>query len=146
MHIIEGALDCNNTTVQNNYIGPCGSDAQGQWADGISMSCANSVVRNNLINNPTDGGVVLFGAPGTRVENNTIWVEKVRVMFVFINYRLTVSKHTLLGGINMVDYLPWNGDYTGTVVTGNVILGGFATSGPQSGEESGTNANNALIK
>ena len=25
-----------------------------------------------------DGGIVLFGAPGTLVENNTIWVETVR--------------------------------------------------------------------
>jgi parallel beta-helix repeat protein len=77
LHIAEGSLNCNNATVQNNEIGPAGSDLFQQWADGISMACANSLVRNNMINNPTDGGIVLFGAPGTRVENNTIWVENV---------------------------------------------------------------------
>ena len=77
LHIQEGALNCNNVTVQNNDVGPCGSDAFQEWADGISMSCLNSVVRNNMINNPTDGGIVLFGAPGTQVYNNTIWVVNV---------------------------------------------------------------------
>lgn len=78
LHIAEGTLNCNNVTVQNNEIGPAGSDLFQQWADGISFSCRNGLIRNNMINNPTDGGIVLFGAPGTRVENNTIWVETVR--------------------------------------------------------------------
>ena len=78
LHIAEGGLLCNNVTVQNNDIGPCGSDVFQQWADGISVSCRSALVRNNLVNNPTDGGIVLFGAPGTLVTNNTIWVENVR--------------------------------------------------------------------
>lgn len=53
LHISEGALSCNNVTVQNNDIGPCGSDAFQEWADGISVSCQNSLVRNNMVNNPT---------------------------------------------------------------------------------------------
>ena len=53
LHIAEGALSCNNVTVQNNDIGPCGSDAFQEWADGISVSCQNSLVRNNLVENPT---------------------------------------------------------------------------------------------
>ena len=40
-------------------------------------------MHGNWIDNPTDGGIVLFGSPGTLVENNTIWVEN----------------NTLLGGI-----------------------------------------------
>lgn len=80
LHITQGNEDCNNVTVQNNDIGPCGSDLYGQWADGISFACRNGVVKSNLINNPTDGGIVLFGAPGTLVENNTIWVETVRII------------------------------------------------------------------
>lgn len=48
-----------------------------QWADGISMSCRNSVVRNNMVGGATDGGIVLFGSPGTIVENNRIWAENV---------------------------------------------------------------------
>ncbi|KAH8118393.1 hypothetical protein DFH11DRAFT_1567138 [Phellopilus nigrolimitatus] len=112
LHIAEGGLKCNNATVQNNDIGPCGSDDFQQWADGISFACANGLVRNNMVNNPTDGGIVLFGAPGTLVENNTIWIEE----------------QTLLGGINMVDYNPWSGNYTGVVVQNNNIYGGFATT------------------
>ena len=53
LHIAEGSLNCSNATVQNNDIGPCGSDLFQQWADGISVSCRNSLVRNNTINSPT---------------------------------------------------------------------------------------------
>lgn len=82
LHIAEGGLLCNNVTVQNNDIGPCGSDVFQQWADGISVSCRSALVRNNMVNNPTDGGIVLFGAPGTLVTNNTIWVENVRYILL----------------------------------------------------------------
>lgn len=82
---MEGSLDCTNVTVQNNDIGPCGSDTFQEWADGISMSCRNSFVLNNMINNPTDGGIVLFGAPGTLVENNTIWVETVICCLFYVH-------------------------------------------------------------
>jgi hypothetical protein len=77
LHLADGQLGCSNAIVQNNDIGPSGSDAFGQWADGISIACASTIVRNNLVNTPTDGGIVLFGAPGSVVENNTIWVETV---------------------------------------------------------------------
>jgi hypothetical protein len=77
LHVAEGPFLCNNVTVQNNDIGPCGSDAFQQWADGISISCRSAVVRNNLVMDPTDGGIVVFGSPGTQVYNNTIWVVNV---------------------------------------------------------------------
>ncbi|KAI0939885.1 hypothetical protein AcV5_001144 [Taiwanofungus camphoratus] len=130
LHIAEGAFTCNNVTIQNNDIGPCGSDAFQQWADGISVSCMNALVRNNMVNNPTDGGIVVFGSPGTLVENNTIWVEN----------------NTLLGGINMVDYEPWKGNYTNTIVRNNTIRGGFATSNATAGEEYGINDDDVIIK
>lgn len=130
LHVAEGTLKCNNATVQNNDIGPCGSDAFQQWADGISVSCRSSVVRNNLIQGPTDGGIVIFGSPGTQVYNNTIWI----------------LNQTLLGGINLVDFDPFQGDYTGTVVRDNLITGGFSTSAGQSGQVKGTNSQNAIIK
>jgi hypothetical protein len=38
-----------------------------------------------MVNNPTDGGVVLFGSPGTLVENNTIWVVNVGYDFSLSN-------------------------------------------------------------
>ncbi|THH28421.1 hypothetical protein EUX98_g5766 [Antrodiella citrinella] len=130
LHVAEGPFTCDNVTVQNNDIGPAGSDQFQQWADGISVSCQNSLVRNNTVNNPTDGGIVLFGSPGTVVENNTIFVET----------------QTLLGGINMVDYEPWGGNYTNTIVRNNSIFGGFSTDTPTPGEEDGANQDDVIIK
>ncbi|KDR84114.1 hypothetical protein GALMADRAFT_236782 [Galerina marginata CBS 339.88] len=129
LHIAEGPFTCDGVTVQNNDIGPCGSDAFQEWADGISVSCRNAIIRNNMIQDPTDGGIVIFGAPGTQVYNNTIWILNA----------------TLLGGINLVDYDPWNGDFTGTVVHDNVILGGFATD-KDDADSKGNNFENAIIK
>lgn len=53
LHIAEGPFTCINTTVQHNDIGPCGSDVFQEWADGISVSCQNSYIYNNTVNNPT---------------------------------------------------------------------------------------------
>lgn len=53
LHLAEGAFACNNATVQHNDIGPCGTDTFQEWADGISVSCQNSWIHNNTINNPT---------------------------------------------------------------------------------------------
>jgi hypothetical protein len=131
LHIGEGDLTCTGTTVQFNDIGPCGSDGFQEWADGISLSCRDSAVIGNTIIGATDGAIVLFGSPGSLVENNTILVDK----------------HTLLGGINMVDYAPFNGDYTGTVVQNNLILGGFATIPPSKPRQSkAVNNYHAMIK
>ena len=77
LHLAEGPLTCTGATIQNNDIGPCGSDAFQQWADGISLSCSNSIVRNNTISDATDGGIVIFGAPGSLIQNNTISVQNV---------------------------------------------------------------------
>jgi hypothetical protein len=52
----EGPFRCSNTTIRNNDIGPCGTDYFQMWADGISLSCANSLVENNVITDATDGG------------------------------------------------------------------------------------------
>ncbi|KLO11233.1 hypothetical protein SCHPADRAFT_831467 [Schizopora paradoxa] len=130
MHVTEGSKMCSNATVQNNDVGPCGLDGFNQWADGISYSCWNGLVQNNMINNPTDGGIVLFGAPGTLVRNNTIWIEK----------------QTLLGGINLVDYGPFNGSFTGVVVENNTIFGGFADGTPTGNETKGDDEFDAIIK
>ncbi|KAJ8502339.1 hypothetical protein ONZ45_g11858 [Pleurotus djamor] len=129
LHIGEGSLNCANATIQHNDLGPCGSDVFQEWADGISLSCAGSVVRNNTIVDPTDGGIVLFGSPGSLVENNTIRAEN----------------KTLLGGINLVDYDPFAGDYTGTLVRGNIISGPFAQSSEPDARK-GTNSNHAIVK
>lgn len=96
---------CTNALVENNEIGPAGQ-SDGTWSDGISLGCTNTIVRNNLIVDATDGGIVIFSAPGSIIEGNTIRAET----------------RILLGGINMVDYIePYNGDYTGTIVRNNII-------------------------
>jgi len=110
LHIHEGRVsadgvpECQNATITDNTIGPSGTP-DGRWADGISHACGNSTVMNNVITDATDGAIVVFGAPGSIVSNNTV----------------IALTRTLLGGINMVDYHPTNGNYAGTVVTNNVI-------------------------
>jgi hypothetical protein len=152
LHVAEGSLLCKNVVVQNNDIGPCGSDKFQQWADGISVSCRSAVVRNNEVTDATDGGVVLFGSPGTLVEYNTIRVINVRYTPVHhfagdLSPVLSSGQSTLLGGINMVDFLPWNGDYTGTIVQNNTIMGGFAANSSTSpSQNDGENAGDAIIK
>ena len=111
LHIIEGVVSnsvpqCQGAQILNNQIGPAGTASpDGTWADGISLACGNSLVQGNSVKDATDGGIVVFGAPGSSVRNNTI----------------TAVTQQLLGGINMVDYAPMNGNYTGTVVSGNTI-------------------------
>ena len=63
-----------------------------------------------------------------------------------MNTHSSRPQQTLLGGINMVDYDPFEGDYTDTVVQDNVILGGFATVQPKAGERFGINTGDAIIK
>jgi parallel beta-helix repeat protein len=100
-----GTQGCQRATVSGNLITNAGSDAQNAWADGISLDCGNTLVENNTVRDATDGAIVIFGAPGSTVRNNTI----------------IALTQELLGGINMVDHGPDGGDYTGTTVTGNVI-------------------------
>ncbi len=131
MHFIEGTVtnsvpQCQKATIQDNTIGPSGTaapDAPGNntWADGISLACGNSMVQGNTIQDATDGGIVVFGAPGSTIQNNTI-IAKSQLLF---------------GGINMVDYAPMNGNYTGTVVTHNTIdaAGAFIKIGIAMGQQ-----------
>ena len=107
LHAWEGdGLACTNATIAHNEFGPAGQP-NGEWADGISLACRNSQVHHNTITDATDGGIVIFGAPGSVVAGNTV---------------RAVSR-ALLGGIAMVDYGPFDGDYTRTVVDSNVIEG-----------------------
>lgn len=46
----------------------------------------------------------------------------------------------------MVDFQPYNGDYTGTIITNNTIAGGFTTEAAQAGETKGADASDAVIK
>jgi hypothetical protein len=71
LHIIEGTVTnnvptCQTATIQDNTISDAGTDTSGHWADGISLSCGDSKVEYNTVTNATDGGIVVFGAPGRR--------------------------------------------------------------------------------
>ncbi|KAI8459350.1 hypothetical protein BY996DRAFT_4576092, partial [Phakopsora pachyrhizi] len=124
-----GNPSCNFMKIRNNVFGPSGvSPNEGiqfvptevnpvgnityngnssivRRADGISLACANSEVYDNYIVDATDGGIVIFGAPGSKILRNTI-ISQTR---------------NLLGGINMVDFAPYNGNYTDVVVENNSI-------------------------
>lgn len=118
VHVFEGSPDpqvgCNRALVILNDLGPAGYPGQpgdGTWADGISLACRNSRVVRNRITDATDGGIVVFSSPGSLVEGN----------------RVIAATRAALGGINMVDYEVFEGDYRGTVVAGNTIA---ATGAP----------------
>lgn len=150
LHIAEGGFLCNNIVVQNNDIGHCGSDAFQQWADGISVSCRSAIVRNNvvsLVTGTTDGGIVLFGSPGTMVVNNTTQAVIVRsTLLRRFRGDLPPDQNTLLGGINMVDVIPWGGNYVGTVVQNNTIVGGLATDSDSAIQKDCQNVDDVIIK
>ncbi|MEO0510450.1 MAG: hypothetical protein AAF065_11385 [Verrucomicrobiota bacterium] len=113
----------SNMTVEDNIflgagVGPRGNGREFNempfgWADAISCASTDSVIRNNFIIDPTDVGIVLYGAPGTLVENNLV---------------ATVSRESL-GGINLVDGFPFHAikdkenyfSYHGAVIRENLI-------------------------
>jgi parallel beta-helix repeat protein len=119
LHLTEGAFDCYDAVITNKSvplfppplprflflprfltltpstlycfsdIGPCGNSAYGNWADGISLSCKNTRVEFNTIVDPTDGGIVVFGAQGSQIINNTISVRnKTALGAMYVSYLL----------------------------------------------------------
>ncbi len=90
----EGA---NGVVVEDNIflgagVGPRGNGREEKeipfnWGDCISCAARNSIIRNNLIIDPTDVGIVLYGAPGSVVKENVV---------------SSISRESL-GGINLVD-------------------------------------------
>lgn len=114
VHVFEGDRACTGAKILHNEIGPAGQP-NGEWADGISFACRNGLIANNVVSDASDGGIVIFGAPGTLVTNNVI----------------RTIHNTLLGGINLVDYKPFDGDYRGVIVRDNKIFsdGGFIKVG-----------------
>jgi hypothetical protein len=114
LHIFEGNRLCTHAVVEDNRLGPAGTP-DGAWADGISLACRNSRVARNEVIDASDGGIVVFGSPGSVIEHNTVMTRT----------------NTLLGGINLVDYQPFEGDYSGTIVRHNRIVaeGGYIKVG-----------------
>ena len=93
-----GVSRCTNPVVENSEI-------RSAFGSGIALACTNSVVRNNTITDIGAVGIIIFGAPGSLVEGNILRAET-RGMF---------------SGINMVDPIVYNGNYTGVRVHANVI-------------------------
>ncbi|UKZ64069.1 uncharacterized protein TrAtP1_005289 [Trichoderma atroviride] len=116
LHVIGSGQDnnpCRNVTLTNNDIGPCGqsgtdpASGDGLWADGISLDCTASLVQGNTITGSTDGGIVVFGSPGSTVTGNTV---------------KSSSQYLGFGAINLVDD-EYDGSYAGVTVTNNNIIG-----------------------
>lgn len=120
LHLYEsGKADspCVDASVTHNFFGPAGThgprwpNGSGPWADGISLACTRSVVAYNRIIDATDGGIVVFGAPGSTIEHNEIATT-------LDSYS---SGQQLFGGINLVDWDPYGGNYEGTRVRFNTL-------------------------
>ncbi len=110
-----------NVLVEGNIFLGAGVDPRGNgreksetpfaWGDAVSCAAEKTIIRNNLIIDPTDVGIVFYGAPGSIAENNVI---------------ACISRESL-GGINMVDGFlyplkdPNHFSYQGTVVKNNYI-------------------------
>lgn len=107
LHLSEGQNKrqrCNGAIVKDSEFGPSGLD-KSATADGISLACRNSILFQNVITDTTNAGIVIFGAPGSVVEGNTIRAVK-------IGSRC---------GIKMVDFDPYKGSYNNTRVYRNTI-------------------------
>jgi hypothetical protein len=120
LHLYEsGKADspCVDASVTHNFFGPAGThgprwpNGNGPWADGISLACTHSRVADNRIINATDGGIVVFGAPGSTIERNEIETTSGSYS----------SGQQEFGGINLVDWGPYDGDYEGVKVRFNTI-------------------------
>lgn len=120
IHIREGAkLQCKNALIERNEIGPSGEEYDPAvdgadpemsplgrpLADGISIACKDSIVRDNTIVDCTDAGIVVYCSPGTKVTANHISSVGLSAM----------------GGILMVDPTPFDGDYSGVLIRDNIL-------------------------
>ncbi|WVF66796.1 hypothetical protein IAT40_001538 [Kwoniella sp. CBS 6097] len=120
VHIREGdKLSCTGAMVDKNEIGPVGEeydpDVDGEdpemsplgrpLADGVSIACRDSFVRDNTFYDNTDAAIVIYCSPGTLVHANHIFARSLSAM----------------AGILLVDSTPFDGDYTGVVVKQNII-------------------------
>jgi len=120
VHVREGdKLSCTGAVIEKNEIGPVGDEydpaVDGDdpemspigrpLADGISIACRDSFVRDNTFFDNTAAAIVIYCSPGTLVQSNHIYARKASMM----------------GGILMVDSTPFDGDYSKMVVKSNII-------------------------
>ncbi|POY70998.1 hypothetical protein BMF94_5923 [Rhodotorula taiwanensis] len=113
VHLVDFAQRCR---IINNMVGPCGQQAPGPWADGLSIAGKDSIVTGNTVVDATDGAIVLFCAPGTLCSDNTV-IARTRNCLGAINMQVCL----LLVSTTPVDHFPFQCDYTDTRVVANVI-------------------------
>ncbi|WVQ73873.1 hypothetical protein IAR50_003454 [Cryptococcus sp. DSM 104548] len=120
IHIREGdKLQCTGAVIEKNEIGPVGEEYDPEkdgddpemsplgrpLADGVSIACRDSYVRDNTFYDNTDAAVVVYCSPGTLIHANHIFARGLSAM----------------AGILLVDSTPFDGDYSGVVVKSNII-------------------------
>jgi hypothetical protein len=105
---------CQGGEIRKNTFGPAGTPDS--IADGISLACGSTIVDDNDITDATDGGIVIFGAPGYKDVNSNEFKTKIT------NNRIYAVSQQLLGGINLVDFGPVSGNYTLVEVSNNRII------------------------
>ena len=120
IHIREGdRRSCTGAIIENNEIGPVGNEFDPEvdgpdpemspkgrpLADGLSIACRDSFVRDNTFYDNTDAAIVVYCSPGTLIHAN----------------RITANKLSAMAGILLVDSTPFDGDYTGTTIKANII-------------------------
>jgi hypothetical protein len=120
IHIREGdKMSCTGAVIEKNEIGPVGNEFDPEvdgpdpemsplgrpLADGISIACRDSFVLENTFYDNTDAAIVVYCSPGTLIHAN----------------RISTNRMSAMAGILLVDSTPFDGDYTGTTIKGNII-------------------------
>ena len=107
IHLAEGVVyqRCTGATIEDSAFGPAGSIERRHHSSGIAVSCQKSVIRRNKVVDVTDGGILIYGAPGSMIEDNEIIADQ----------------RACKGGINLVAYEPYDGRYEGTTVRRNIV-------------------------
>jgi hypothetical protein len=103
LHLLEG---CDASTIVNNVVesAPRPHDNTGHWSDGLSISCAHTLVAGNRINDATAEGIVYYGGPGSTIRDNVI----------------TQTVTSAFSGINIGDAIV--PDNSGVVIQNNRII------------------------
>ncbi|HTA21315.1 MAG TPA: right-handed parallel beta-helix repeat-containing protein, partial [Polyangia bacterium] len=103
LHLIE---PCDGSTVTNNVVESADRphDDDGHETDGLSISCAHTLVSGNHVNDISAVGIVYFGGPGSTISDNVI----------------TETTTSAFSGINIGDAIV--PDNTGVTISGNQIV------------------------
>jgi hypothetical protein len=103
LHLLE---PCSGSRITNNVVESADRphDDSGHWTDGLSISCSNTVISGNSINDISAVGIVYFGGPSSTIADNVI----------------TESKTSAFSGINIGDAIV--PDNTNVTIADNQIV------------------------